>query len=141
MPPRPAPVLHGPANPNWKGGTWVNSKGYVMVLVGKDHPMATCRAYAPRCRVVCFETHGPPEPGQHCHHINGDKQDDSPENLEWAWPSDHSRHHLTPERARELGAKGGRKAARLRRSERQAAAGSRARKAKRGAVKRARRAA
>jgi hypothetical protein len=104
----------GAANPNWKGGTWVNSKGYVMVLVGRDHPMATCRQYAPRCRVVCFETHGPPHPGQHAHHIDGDKQNDAPENLEWRWPTEHGRHHLTPERARQIGAKGGRQAARLR---------------------------
>ena len=109
------PALSGPANPNWKGGTWVNSKGYVMVLVGRDHPMATCRAYAPRCRLVCFETYGAPEPGQHCRHKNGDKQDDRPGNLEWRWPDEHGRYHLTPERARRIGAKGGRKAARLRR--------------------------
>jgi hypothetical protein len=62
-----------------------------MILVGRDHPMATCRAYAPRCRVVCYETHGMPEPGQHCHHIDGDKQNDLPENLEWRWPSEHGR--------------------------------------------------
>jgi hypothetical protein len=109
------PALFGPANPNWKGGTWINSKGYVMILVGLDHPMASCRAYAPRCRVVCAEHHGPPAPGQHCHHIDGDKRNDEPDNLEWRWPSDHGRHHLTPERARKLGALGGKRAARLRR--------------------------
>lgn len=102
-------------NSNWKGGTWVNSSGYVMVLVGKEHPMASCRAYAKRCRLVCYEAHGMPEPMQHAHHINGDKTDDRPENLEWRDPSDHGRCHLTPERARKLGAKGGRKAARLKR--------------------------
>jgi hypothetical protein len=105
----------GERNGNWKGGSWINSKGYVMVLVGFDHPMANCRRYAPRCRVVCYETNGMPEPGQHCHHIDGDKQNDAPENLEWRWPSDHGQYHLTPERARKIGAKGGRKAARLRR--------------------------
>jgi hypothetical protein len=105
----------GARNGRWKGGTWTNSKGYVMVLVGKDHPMATCRAYAPRCRLVCYETHGPPEPGQHAHHINEDKQDDRPENLRWEWPDAHGRYHLTPERARTLGSKGGKKAARIRR--------------------------
>lgn len=111
------PALFGAANPNWKGGWWINSKGYAMILVGREHPMATCRAYAPRCRVVCYETYVPPEPGQHCHHIDGDKQNDLPENLEWRWPSEHGRHHLTPDRARELGRRGGEKAAKLRRRE------------------------
>lgn len=86
-----------------------------MILVGRDHPMATCRAYAPRCRVVLYETQGPPEPCQCAHHKNGIKSDDRPENLEWTYPSDHARYHLTSERARILGRKGGRKTARLRR--------------------------
>lgn len=109
------PRLVGERNGNWKGGQWVDSRGYVQVNVGRDHPMANCRQYAPRCRVVCYETHGMPEPGQHAHHINGDKQDDRPENLRWEWPTDHSRYHLTPERARKIGAKGGRATARKRR--------------------------
>lgn len=112
----------GERNGRWKGGTWVNSAGYVMVLVGKDHPMASCRQYAKRCRLVCYEAHGMPEPGQAAHHINGDKQDDRPENLEWVWPTDHGQLHLTPERARMLGAKGGKAAARARRREQRAIA-------------------
>lgn len=109
--------LFGRANPNWRGGTWVNSKGYVMVLVGRDHPMANCRQYAPRGRVVCYETYGPPEPGQHVHHKDENKQNDAPDNVCWKWPSAHGAYHLTPERARKIGAKGGRQAARLRRRE------------------------
>lgn len=112
----------GEKNGRWKGGTWVNSAGYVMVLVGKDHPMASCRAYAKRCRLVCYETHGPPEPGQAAHHIDGDKTHDVGENLRWEWPSDHGQIHLTPERARRIGAKGGRKTARIRRREQRAIA-------------------
>ena len=104
-------------NGRWKGGEWVNPRGYVMVWVGRDHPMANCRAYAPRCRVVCYETHGMPDPGMHAHHINGDKRDDRPENLEWRYPDDHGRHHLPPDRARELGKKGGKAAARNRRKQ------------------------
>ncbi|HEY4133482.1 MAG TPA: HNH endonuclease [Gemmatimonadaceae bacterium] len=107
----------GEKNGRWKGGEWTNSRGYVMVLVGKDHPMASCRAYAKRCRLVCYETHGMPEPGQHAHHINGDKSDDRGENLRWEWPTEHGQLHLTPERARKIGAKGGRATARKRRRE------------------------
>lgn len=111
----------GPDNPNWKGGEWVNSKGYVMVLVGRDHPMANCRAYAPRGRVVCYETYGPPLPGQQAHHGDEDKQNDAPENLSWQYPTKHGQIHLTPERAAKIGAKGGRATARLRRREQRAA--------------------
>jgi hypothetical protein len=114
-------ALFGDLNPNWRGGSWINSKGYVMVLVGREHPMANCRAYAPRGRVVCFETHGMPQPGQHVHHIDGDKQNDTPDNLRWEWPSAHGGYHLTPERARKIGAIGGKKAARIRRRERRRA--------------------
>lgn len=116
------PRLFGPANPRWKGGEWINSKGYVMVWVGREHPLATCRAYAPRCRVVCAETHGMPVPGQQAHHIDGDKQNDAPENLEWAWLGEHQRVHLTPERARKLGRKGGKAARARRRASKRAAA-------------------
>jgi hypothetical protein len=97
------PSLSGEKNGRWKGGTWINSSGYVMVLVGRDHPMASCRQYAKRCRLVLYETYGPPpNGGEHAHHLNGDKQDDS-------------RYHLTSERAKKIGAKGGRKVARMRR--------------------------
>lgn len=102
-------------NGRWKGGEWVNSKGYVMVLVGREHPMANCRAYAPLCRVVLYETKGPPAPGQHAHHIDGNKQNDEPDNLEWQYPTEHGRWHLPPDRAREIGRKGGKAAAKNRR--------------------------
>lgn len=118
--------LFGKENPNWKGGTWVNSQGYVMVNVGREHPMANCRQYAPRCRVVCYETYGPPEPGQQAHHLNGDKTDDRPENLAWVDGWEHAVSHgkpgsrivmfpLSPEKAREYGRRGGEKAAANRR--------------------------
>jgi len=109
-------ALFGPDNPNWKGGSWINSGGYVMVWVGKGHPMATCRAYAPLHRLICFEVYGPPPtPDMHAHHKDEDKMNNAPDNLEWRTPTDHGRLHLTPDRARKLGAKGGRAAARLRR--------------------------
>lgn len=122
--------LFGKANPNWKGGMWINSQGYVMIYArnadGTLHPMANCRSYGPRCRIVAYDHHGPPKPGQQVHHLDGDKQNDDPKNLEWVDGWDHAEHHgrpgsritslpLSPEKAREYGRRGGLRTSELRR--------------------------
>lgn len=33
-------------NPNWKGGRVIDPRGYVLIKVGKDHPLADVRGYA-----------------------------------------------------------------------------------------------
>lgn len=101
-----------------------------MVWVGKDHPAANCRNYAPLHRVVFFNTHGRmPLPGYNIHHVDGDKLNNAPENLVEITESEHGEieqsrqyngHKHPPlvkgsERARELGRKGGKRAARNRR--------------------------
>lgn len=37
---------------NWKGGRTVTSHGYVLLWVGKGHPLADCRGYAYEHRVI-----------------------------------------------------------------------------------------
>jgi len=89
-----------------------------------------------------YETKGPPDAWQHGHHIDGDKQNDDPSNLEWRNPVDHGQYHLTPERARKIGKKGGKKTARLRRiARRQAEAKAAHNKSRRKASQRRARAA
>jgi hypothetical protein len=42
---------------------------------------------------VCEQVHGPRPEGHDCHHINADKMDQTPENLEWKLEYDHCRDH------------------------------------------------
>lgn len=59
------------------------SNGYVLVRVGKDHHLADCRGYAYEHRLVAEARIGRKlEPGEQVHHINGNKQDNRPENIE-----------------------------------------------------------
>ena len=113
-------ALFGPANPNWKGGSWINSSGYRMILVGVDHPVANCRQYAPEHLVVYYDYHGElPGPGWHVHHHDLDKQNNDIANLEPTLHADHSRRHLPKgsRRARELGRLGGQATAQKKRSQ------------------------
>ena len=73
----------GAENPNWRGGRIVTQHGYVLVRVGTEHPLADVRGYAYEHRVVAEQKIGRPlEEGEQVHHINGDRQDNRPENLE-----------------------------------------------------------
>ena len=40
------PLRTGPTHPNWKGGRVIDPRGYILVRVGKDHPLADVRGYA-----------------------------------------------------------------------------------------------
>jgi hypothetical protein len=68
------------------GGGRRLQKGYVLVLVGDDHPAAAMRdrgGYVPEHRIVMAEALGRPLKGHETvHHINGNKTDNRLENLE-----------------------------------------------------------
>ena len=72
----------GNKNGMWKGGRTVTKSGYVLVRVGKDHPLADTRGYAYEHRLVASEKLGrlirPEEP---VHHIDGNKINNTPDNL------------------------------------------------------------
>ena len=75
--------LYGSENHQWKGGKVVTASGYVLIRVGRNHPMSDCRGYAYEHRLVVFQKLGRRlKPGEIVHHKNGDKTDNRLENLE-----------------------------------------------------------
>lgn len=70
-------------NPRWKGGTYVASNGYVVVLVGTSHHLSDGRGYAYQHRLVAEIKIGRRLlPKEQVHHINGVRTDNRQQNLE-----------------------------------------------------------
>jgi hypothetical protein len=73
----------GAANQFWRGGRSVASNGYVLIRVGKEHHLADVRGYAYEHRLVAETKLGRRlEIGEQVHHIDRNKQNNAPENLE-----------------------------------------------------------
>lgn len=86
-------------NPNWKGGRSVASNGYVLVKA-PGHHLADSRGYAYEHRIVAEQKIGRHlREGEQVHHIDHDKTNNAPENLEVV-PSraHHARLHRTSSR-------------------------------------------
>jgi hypothetical protein len=97
--PAPAPSQKtGSDNPNWRGGKSLTSNGYMLIRVGVGHRMADVRGYAYEHRLVMSEVIGRPLlPTEQVHHVNGDKTDNRPENLELCRSfSEHRTRHRKP---------------------------------------------
>lgn len=76
-------MKYGTQNNNWRGGKSVASNGYVIVLVGKQHHLADVRGYAYEHRLVAEQKLGRRlKKGEVVHHRNGDKKDNTPDNIE-----------------------------------------------------------
>jgi hypothetical protein len=73
----------GPDNPNWKGGRVVEPRGYVLIHVGRDHPLADCRGYAYEHRLIAQEASRKPLTYDDIvHHDDEIKSSNAPGNLE-----------------------------------------------------------
>lgn len=73
--------LAGNGNPNWKGGRTIASNGYVLIRC-PEHPNADRRGYIYEHRMVASQKLGRPlKTSEIVHHIDGNKLNNSPENL------------------------------------------------------------
>lgn len=87
----------GKKHPRWKIARSITNEGYVRIWIGEDHKWAAMGDASFRAfehRVVMAEKLGRLlGPREHVHHINGNKQDNGPENL--ALIGAHSHNLLT----------------------------------------------
>lgn len=73
----------GPRNGFWRGGRSIASNGYVLIRVGTDHHLADVRGYAYEHRLVAEKKIGRRLlPGELVHHIDENKKNNDPINLE-----------------------------------------------------------
>jgi hypothetical protein len=74
---------HRERNHQWKGGRSIASNGYVLIKVGVDHHLADVRGYAYEHRLVAEQKIGRRLlAGEIVHHVDGDKQNNDPANLQ-----------------------------------------------------------
>ena len=87
-------------HPNWKGGKYVNSYGYLMIhkdfVDKKYHTMQSSDGYIAEHRLVkAKQLSRPLETKELVHHINNDKLDNREENLKIVTKGQHSGIHYS----------------------------------------------
>lgn len=87
-------------NPNWRGGRYINPKGYVVCHVSFPHPLADKQGRILEHRlVVDIFSEKPLEKDEVVHHINGDKTDNRLENLMVMSKAEHDKLHREQKKA------------------------------------------
>ena len=70
-------------NPNWSGGRYITSHGYIKIRLRAGHHLVDATGYAYEHRVVAETKLGRRLlPGEMIHHIDGNKQKNVPENIQ-----------------------------------------------------------
>ena len=91
------PFTNKKRNHNYKGGI-ITPHGYRMIWVGKKHHLADVRGYAYEHRVVAEQKYGRKiKENEHVHHIDGNKLNNHPDNLEILTEQEHRFKHRTVE--------------------------------------------
>lgn len=85
----------GPNNNNWRGGRVVDPRGYVLIRVGKDHPLADVRGYVYEHRLIAEKKlRRRLRKREEVHHDDEVTGNNDPDNLIVAANRlDHARHH------------------------------------------------
>lgn len=79
---------------NWKGGRYITPTGYAMVYA-PGNPMANSRGYVREHRLVMSEKIGRVlRKDEEVHHIDGNKLNNSPENLQLMTKAEHTALHV-----------------------------------------------
>jgi hypothetical protein len=87
----------GRRSPNWRGGLTHDAEGYLRRWTGNGQVLE-------HRRLMAIALGRPLESHEIVHHINGDKQDNSPGNLKVMTQSEHARlHNLSKTEDRENG--------------------------------------
>jgi len=84
-------------SPQWKGGETRNSNGRIMILMGYNNNGRSI--YRLKSRVVMEKIIDRPlKKNEYVHHIDGNKSNDKPNNLQICTPYEHNHIHRAWER-------------------------------------------